>query len=420
MKLIVRINEYAHSKTVYLIEKMVAIETAIEPQKLVVIELPIAGKTSYEIINRNPGEFRVEGKGERAVISYVGMNLRRARLDDFLDAEVVTTSICYKDFSMEEYEKFFDEHKEMALEAVRAQKSLDGKALLDAYDRICKLAEKLEVVYYGLQNEVRDRHYALSKKLDYEGKSQWNKMVPIELLKAAGRAVSYEAKTEMGVLAFKRIFEEEKDPSAAIWKFIRESKDDPAARGMMNYWTCDAETSIKMRQYFRFPQTVKGETFELRGMKPMTLGQLPADIDEARFVGPVRLGRSVLYDEDTHTYVYGDKSLKFLVMKRGGKVQKYGNTLVVEMGDIETDLLLAEKLDALSFVAPGQLKDIKNRWGKKVDITDEQLAGITKDYKKAREVADMCLEQLYGIDPSVLRSLYRARKKKTWRYEVFT
>jgi len=141
----------------------------------------------------------------------------------------------------------------------------------------------------------------------------------------------------------------------------------------------------------------------------MTLEGLPKG---ARFVGPVRLGKKALYDPEKKIYIYGDKKLKQRVIKKGGSVNKYGNTLVLRSDDVDTDMVLMERIDAYACTNPAMISGLKNRDGKSFKVDRSYIDRIKKDYRVGRELADVVLEELFGIDPDIARGLYRSARRR--------
>lgn len=129
----------------------------------------------------------------------------------------------------------------------------------------------------------------------------------------------------------------------------------------------------------------------------------------ANRIGSIRRDRKALRLEkdDEVYYIEGDRSLKFKVLKKGGKMEKSGNTLLLDFDEIRNMLLEIERIDALSCLNPNEIVNIlKNEDINKntIKTVEREIEKNNYDYKK---IANLSIHKLYGLDPHLARKMYR-------------
>jgi len=362
-------------------------------------------------VKDNPSEFKLEGEGARATYRYIGKELRKPTLEDVMTADVYSTwGLQIGDFTIQEYKDFLDRQFPVFIESLGAVLKVSGDDRIAPMKALEAFMERFHHVMYGVEVENRNeysqlRELAELRILDASKDLPWK-----EILKISAGMEENDPQRRAVVMAFRKLFTDEKDPSEALWVAIKMAKDDKRLTYIINQVFTDTHLMVMIRHSLKFPQAIKGETIELQSMVETDEVSFGAHLADGKFVGPIRIGKTFLWDAAKNIYLFGSKKLKHRITARGGKVQKYGNTLVMTKADVDTDILLIRKIDAYAVLNPTMVATIKNRKGKSFKVDKKYLQKIKKDYRVATELADTALEELFGIDPDIARKLYRSKR----------
>jgi hypothetical protein len=414
MLVITRTMHYGDEESIYLFNHYLFwTKKTKEKDRLVMLEFKGNAKDFEHLVADNPTEFKLEGEGARATYRYVGTAIRTPTLEDIIKADVYTTwGLQEGDFTLQEYKEFLEVHFPAYIERLATIVKASGDDRMAPMKEMMSFLERFQHIMYGVQTENQREYNEIREKaelriIDASKDLPWNELLRI----AAGMEV-YEPQRHAAILAFRKLFKEEKDHSAALWKAIMMAKEDQRISGILNQIYADPDIVVMVRHALKFPQNYKGQTIELQNMVESDEASFGAHLATAKFVGPVRIGKKFLWDAEKNLYLFGSKKLKHNVMARGGKVQKYGNTLVMTKADVDTDLLIIRKIDAYAVLNPAMVATIKNRKGKSFKVDKKYIQRIKKDYRVGRELADTALEELFGIDPDIARRLYRSKKDR--------
>lgn len=131
------------------------------------------------------------------------------------------------------------------------------------------------------------------------------------------------------------------------------------------------------------------------------------DLFEATRVGNIIPGRRALWIAGVRrrgTYIKGGRALQFDVMKAGGRLQKYGCTLIDPRGSMQGMLREAEELILLANLDPEQaLKKVEDLEIPPDHPIHEAAEKARDDYRFARILADLLIELKTGVDAAVVR-----------------
>jgi hypothetical protein len=163
----------------------------------------------------------------------------------------------------------------------------------------------------------------------------------------------------------------------------------------------------------RFGTNITGETIDI-SKATATKIVLSWQIVTAKRVGRIIPGRQALTIVKSATdliYIGADRQLKFQVMAAGGKLERFGNTLV--MGDdgsnqLRQALLEVEMLDTLANVNPAEA--ITRMAHLNLPPTHAMFDTAKKaetDPRYGRVLADLLIELSIGVDADVARNLVR-------------
>ena len=171
----------------------------------------------------------------------------------------------------------------------------------------------------------------------------------------------------------------------------------------------------------RLPPTVEGKRIDISGAREETV-QLGWPLIKGQRVGSVVPGRTALVVRDRNQnpkyFIRGERKLKFRVKRAGGKLERYGNTLVLsEAGDgLAYALLEVDRLDTLANLSPKQaLATVADR-----DLPSDHpvfaaARAAEDDPKQSRVLADLLIELRVGVDADIARQLARAQSRSNRR-----
>jgi hypothetical protein len=378
--------------------------------KVVALELNGTSTRFEDILANNPSVFKMEGRPPRHMFRIIGKKCTNATLDDIMKADDLQLYWMEAgSFTLEEYSGFLKGFAPALVKKIQALVRAAGEELLRLSKEYGEVHRRFDIIMNGFHSQNDEIYY--KERLKFERKLfDCSKGLPLrQLFIVAGRMETSEIKYQAAVHAYKRVFNEEKDPSAFLWELLKLAKTDSGLAGALACFYSDNEVTIRMRHQFDFPHDFKGQTVEIHSMQETDM-QFGVHLLGGKFVGPVKLTKKVLWDREKNIYVFGGNKLKQKVARKGGKIEKFGNTIVTKKEDVDTDLLAIERIDAFSCINPALISEISNRKGKKMAVPQKYVDRIKKDYRVGRELADLALEELFGIDPDIARMLYRSKK----------
>jgi hypothetical protein len=136
-----------------------------------------------------------------------------------------------------------------------------------------------------------------------------------------------------------------------------------------------------------------------------------------RRVGRIVPGRNVLVvqgkDEQSTTFIRGERRMKHAAERAGGTLRRFGCTLTVggtRERTVSRALLEVERIETLANVAPESLRARLQELGLPAShLAYRALARVREDPRQARILADLLIEYALGIDADVARQLARAQ-----------
>lgn len=337
---------------------------------------------------------------------------RRAVLDDYLDAangsEHLWTASSY--FSLAELATFAETHAPALDREVRAALATVRESRPKALAKALKRAEIVIPLATAGQRRITIELEAIKAELDREdvAKLKKAKSSVSAWISACAALRSDVVRNELVVAIARRLVDEdasEKQIAAALDQMIEKKL----------HRLHNAELFEVLGDRLPLPQNVSGETIDLSKAREATVTASWATY-QAQRIGPVKLGRGALYTytkqggEYAIRYVRGDRRLKHRISKRGGTLQRWGNTLTVGIKDpssVQVALLKVDEIDSLAQLAPARAVALLGDLPPTSPIT-EALAHAETDPRWRRILSDLLIERIVGIDADVARRLARA------------
>ncbi len=115
-------------------------------------------------------------------------------------------------------------------------------------------------------------------------------------------------------------------------------------------------------------------------------------------------------------YIRAERKLKFRIQKAGGSVRKYGCELVMQSKaggkSLGPKLLEIERLDTLANIDPAQaIAAVEELNLPQNHPAREAAARASSDYRQRRILADLLIEERFGIDADIARHLARSQAR---------
>jgi hypothetical protein len=176
----------------------------------------------------------------------------------------------------------------------------------------------------------------------------------------------------------------------------------------------------KFTYALRLEPNVSGETIDISRAQEQT-AQLSWELIEGRRVGTIVPGRTalVLNDDGVKTFIAGERRLKFQVSRAGGRLEKFGNTLITSddgASAMHKALLDVDLLDTLANLDPSQALERIHHLRLPPDHPVFRAATAAKDdIRQARVLADLLIELVVGVDADIARRLARAQARANRR-----
>jgi hypothetical protein len=336
---------------------------------------------------------------------------RRAVLDDYLDATNATSYLWHASqyFSLDELATFAETHGPPLDRALRAAMKHDRDARPAQLAKVVKRAEIVVPLVTAAQRRISVDLEELKAALDREAVAKLTKAKRdvSAWISACAELRTDVVKAELMVAIAKRLVAECDEAG------ITEALDQMVAKNLHKVYVTEFFTILGDK--LPLPQNTTGETIDLTRATETTIAAAwPAYM--AKRVGPVKIGRSALYSyvkkgkDYVFLYVRGERKLKHRIKKRGGSIQRWGNTLTVGVKDpssVHAQLLRVDEIDSLAQLAPARAVALLGDLAPTPKIT-EALAHAETDPRWRRILSDLLIEHIVGIDADVARRLARA------------
>lgn len=413
MLIIVELSTYGTEKTIRdLFGQNIVWGAGWPHSDRMLIEFQGFAETLEQLILANLSEFHVSGEKPREIYRYAGTKYRPAILLDHIRADrVFSWGIPPGAFPLFRYSQFLADFLPELSRNLAVLASTQESGFIEQSKRFSELLNRFRLVMNGLQGENL-QEYSRWRELGEKRLMEGARKLPFkELLLLASEIETRAVQRSLISLAFKKLVAAAPDPSAALWELLQMGKKNEKLKNVLSGLCLDERTSLMLKHVFRFPQALKGQQIEVRAMEEVIV-EFGCHLAGATFIGPVKLKRTALHDPDRDIYVCGSKKLKQQVARNGGRINKYGNTLVTDLNDVESDLLTIERIDAYSCTNPALISGLRNRSGRVYHVDDEFISRIKKDYREGRKLADIAIEELFGIDPDMARNLYKGRSRR--------
>jgi hypothetical protein len=389
--------------------------TGAQPAQPSLITLELPGLTRVGIAirqwlveyHRRTSKSSAKSARRRERVDLVPKLWRKAVLDDFIDARNATEHVWNVStyFTAAEIAAFCAEHGPKLHAEVREALAVPRASRPRALAKVGKRADRIVPVIYQGSNRVKLEGAALDVELDREDAAQlvtgtWSATKWIEATrKLRTDVVKAEVLEEIG----KQLVAHRADIGAALDQMRRHKLDRVHAPSL---WT-------RIAPHLVLEQTAHRVKLDLTTAREMT-AVAGWELWTAKRIGPVKPGRAVLRQQvgDTVYYVRGERKLKHAIRARGGKITRWGCTLVVAGGTgttgVHARLLEVDRIDTLAQVDPrGAVALVADHHPADPAIATA-LAKSAGDPRWRRVLADLLIERLVGIDADVARRMARA------------
>ena len=329
-------------------------------------------------------------------------------LDDFLDAKNAATMIWHvaRCFTAAEIAEFAGTHGPTLHADVLAALTLERKKRIKALTAASERASRVVPVIYGgssrLTTEVEelkqegDRATVAALKRDGFAAEAW--------IDQAAKLRTVVVKRELVIAIARQLVKTGADVAAALDRMVQRKLDQLHIPEM---WEIVAH-------HVRFAPNVHGETIDITRASEVTV-PWHWYAWTAHRVGPVKPGRPALMVPmkvgERAMYVAGQRKLKHAVKARGGKITRFGNTLVFKSKDptsVHGALVEVDRIDTLAQIDPARAVELVGAPLPDADPIAGAFARAERDLRWRRILADLLIERLVGIDADVARRLARA------------
>lgn len=173
----------------------------------------------------------------------------------------------------------------------------------------------------------------------------------------------------------------------------------------------------RLSHALRLEGNVQGKTLSIASAKEERAA-LSWELFDGPRIGRVVPGRPMLVatdDSGRKVYIVGQRNLKRLVQKAGGRLAYHGNTLLMDdstSNNLNQTFLEAEILDTLANMAPQQaLNRVAHLQLPTEHPIYQAAAAASHDPRQSRILADLLIELVVGVDADIVRSHLRQRTR---------
>jgi hypothetical protein len=343
-------------------------------------------------------------KSRRERVELVESLWRPTVLDDFIDAHNAEQLVWYVStfFTAKQISEFAEKHGPSLHHAVRAALAVDRTRRARALKPVAARSNRIVPVIYQGSRRLYTEIEAIKEELDREDAAELvtSPFSVAAWIRATRKLRTDKVKGQVLTDFGKQLAERPELIAGALDRMIAAKLDAVHAPEM---WTHIAARAP-------IDQTVRGKTIDLTTAHEMT-AELGWELWKAERVGPVKANRSVLavtVGKRTY-YVRGERKLKHAIRARGGKITRWGCTLVVAGSTgtrgIHAKLLEVDRIDTLAHIDPRRAVALSS--GDDPAIA-EAARRAGDDPRWRRILADLLIERVVGIDADVARRLARS------------
>jgi hypothetical protein len=369
------------------------------------------------------GKEKDEKRSRREIARIPAQFWRRAALDDYIDAdEWQFAAWCISEqFPLTEIAAFAEQWlpvvQERTAQLIAAQ-GVERRKLVKSYEDVAG-----RVYTVAPQATARARH-ELEEELKAEDRRRWIEAKTSEAdlvqrvqswVKAVGtlhdEGVIREALVDVGAAIGELLKQDQPSGQLALVRLGEKNKVRNQLSWYPEFWE-------KIQPHLKLEPTVRGETIDVTDATEITV-PLSWDLLRAGRVGPVVPGRTALA---IHTsggrvkyYIRAERKLKFRLQKAGGSIRKYGCELVMQSKEAKSlgpKLVEIERLDTLANIDPAQaLGAVEDLNLPAHHPAREAAAKARSDFRQRRILADLLIEERFGIDADIARHLARSQAR---------
>jgi hypothetical protein len=322
-------------------------------------------------------------------------------------------------FTLEQFRAFAERYLPEAQQRLRAVLAVsDPDARARALDELHPWIERVSGVFDRTPVRLVIERDAIWRQLD-EARAQALRAGRFDLrgwVEAIERMHTLDIQLELLTEVVRHLAQASED-SAALLRALKPLADSATLRRLTAY---APQFWKELGRVLRLKPNVRGATIDITSAEEQRV-TLSWDLIEARRVGAIVPGRSALVlDEGSRkTYIAGQRRLKFQVAQAGGRLKKFGNTLVIGntgASAMHRALLDVDLLDTLANVDPPQALERIRHLHLPPEHPVFQAAEAARDnVHRARVLADLLIELAIGVDADVARRLARAQSRANRR-----
>ncbi|HEV7555577.1 MAG TPA: hypothetical protein VGO00_09000 [Kofleriaceae bacterium] len=344
------------------------------------------------------------GKSRRQRVDLVESLWRPTVLDDFIDAHNAEACVWYVStyFTARQISDFTAKHGPSLHHAVREAIEVERTRRARALKAVAARTNRVVPVIYQGSRRLYTEMEAIKEELDREDAAELltSPFSVARWIKGTSKLRTPTVKAQVLGDFGKQLAERPHLIAGALDRMIAAKLHEVHAPEMWKH----IATLVPIEQ------TIRGKTIDLTTAHEMT-AELGWELWSAERVGPVKPNRSVLavtVGKRTY-YVRGERKLKHAIRARGGKITRWGCTLVVggSVGTrgVHAKLLEVDRIDTLAHIDPRRAVAL-------VSGDDPAIATAARhaddDPRWRRILADLLIERLVGIDADVARRLARS------------
>jgi len=384
---IVRVGEFGHKPMVHLgVRRVFFSGKPPEVDRLVTLTIPVV-----------PG------------LPILPQGWRPARLSDFLTCELHDW-IRPDDFTVEEYQAFFTEYLPDFEKRFASAIKVTPRARSRAAKKLAKPAQGFAYVYQAVPQALEAGLEDLFAKMEAGLPERARRASAGRVTGMVASSRSRKVRKELLEILADKLRSEPRETAIRI---IRRLSLVPHLR-----WATEESKFFEtVGSFLPIRKNTTGRKINITFAWDVVL-EPGFDAYLSRLVGPVAFGKKALRVAPAYL-IAGDRRLRFRVLREGGSLKLYGNTLFLSgksFGQLDKALLEVEKVDVIAYVNPEEVVRMLEAKGLRDARVREAADRAKRDYRQARELADLAIERLVGVDARIARGMYKAKRRSQTRF----
>lgn len=392
---------------------------APDPDRLLFFELEGLKNQSHDSIRAWIAAKNSSIIGRRNIARFNEEHWRYATPWDILTAENYTSYVysLTNYFTIEELNPFFQEQLPKLAETFESVvDEKEDKARVKKIDSVEDYTRRVAYPIYYMPYALTRLRTEIAEKLDRKLMESFrqNEFDLGRAIKFADKLDTTTVRLNLAMYIANELIAQEIEPAkflASIRKVGKRKILRDVTQWAPGFWD-------RVSPHLDLPPNVAGQKIDITDATEVTV---PAnwDLVNGKRAGTVVIGRTALYVQTgggKGIYLRGERKLKFKVRQAGGSLEYANNTLTVDDDGLGRMLLDVERIDTLASLdakAALRMAEDKNLPSDHPIFAAAERA--TDDYKQARVLADLLIEELIGIDADIARSMARSQARANRR-----